>query len=514
MRRGGPALQAHAACAPTDPVSMNSAQEKLTVLEKLGYSLGDLAANLIFQTLVTFLAFFYTDVFRIPAGTAATIIFAVGLLGAFVFTPVMGLVADRTRTRWGKFRPWVLWTAVPFGVLSLLAFTTPDLGEHGKVSYALATYTLLVLVYVANNLPYSALSGVLTGSMEQRNSLSSWRFVAVMVAQFIIQVLLLPLVLLLGHGDKAHGFHVVMTAFAVIGTVFFLVTFFTTRERVAPVQQRASSIREDLADLARNRPWQIMLLVTILVFVNLALKGGMYVYYFKYYMDGAALADFLDRIGFEHVVAGLDRLLRGLGLGGFQWPQDAATSTFSLFNALGIIFMIVGIGCSKRLADRYGKRNVFGGALLASTLFLLAFEAYPPGAVGLVVVSYIFHGFFYGITTPLLWAMIADVADYSEWKNRRRATAMIFSAMLCGLKLGLSLGGALVAGILAHYGYRPDAPAQDPAVVDGIRLTVSVFCSVPFLLAVALLFLYEIDKPMESRIERELDTRRLAGEGA
>ena len=493
---------------------MNSAQEKLSVLEKLGYSLGDLAANLIFQTLVTFLAFFYTDVFRIPAGTAATIIFAVGLLGAFVFTPVMGLVADRTRTRWGKFRPWVLWTAVPFGVLSLLAFTTPDLGEHGKVTYALATYTLLVLVYVANNLPYSALSGVLTGSMEQRNSLSSWRFVAVMVAQFVIQVLLLPLVLLLGHGDKAHGFHVVMTAFAVIGTVFFLVTFFTTCERVAPVQQQASSIREDLADLARNRPWQIMLLVTILVFVNLALKGGMYVYYFKYYMDETALADFLGRIGFEHVVAGLDQLLHGLGLGSFQWPHDAATSTFSLFNALGIIFMIVGIGCSKRLADRYGKRNVFGGALLASTLFLLAFEAYPPGAVGLVVVSYIFHGFFYGITTPLLWAMIADVADYSEWKNRRRATAMIFSAMLCGLKLGLSIGSALVAGILAHYGYRPDAPAQDPAVVDGIRLTVSVFCSVPFLLAVALLFLYEIDKPMESRIEQELDTRRLVGEGA
>lgn len=491
-----------------------NASQKLSVTEKLGYSLGDLAANLIFQTLVTFLAFFYTDVFRIPAATAATIIFAVGLLGAFVFTPVMGLVADRTHTRWGRFRPWVLWTAVPFGVLSLLAFSTPDLGEGGKVIYALATYTLLVLVYVANNLPYSALSGVLTGNMEQRNSLSSWRFVAVMVAQFIIQVLLLPLVLLLGHGDKAHGFQVVMTAFAVVGTVFFLITFFTTRERVVPAQQQASSIREDLADLARNRPWQIMLLVTVLVFVNLALKGGMYVYYFKYYMDEPALANFLGRIGFPHVVAALDGLLHALGLGGFQWPQDAPTSTFSLFNALGIIFMIVGIGCSKPLADRYGKRNVFGGALLVSTLFLLAFDVYPPDAVGLVVGSYIFHGFFYGITTPLLWAMIADVADYSEWKNRRRATAMIFSAMLCGLKLGLSIGGALVAGILAHYGYRPEAAVQAPAAVNGIRLAVSVFCSVPFLLAVALLFRYEIDKPMESRIERELDARRLAGEGA
>lgn len=491
-----------------------SVSPKLSATEKLGYSLGDLAANLIFQTLVTFLAFFYTDVFRIPARTAATIIFVVGLLGAFVFTPLMGLVADRTRTRWGRFRPWVLWTAVPFGVLSLLAFSTPDLDTNGKVVYALATYTLLVLVYVANNLPYSALSGVLTGNMEQRNSLSSWRFVAVMVAQFVIQVLLLPLVLLLGHGDKARGFHVVMTAFAVIGTVFFLITFFTTRERVVAAQQQASSIREDLADLMRNRPWQIMLLVTVLVFVNLSLKGGMYVYYFKYYMGEPALARFLGRIGFPHVVAGLDAMLRTLGLGGFQWPQDAPTSIFSLFNALGIIFMIVGIGCSKRLAGRYGKRNVFGGALLISTLFLLAFDFYPPDAVGLVVGSYICHGFFYGITTPILWAMIADVADYSEWKNHRRATAMIFSAMLCGLKLGLSIGGALVAGILAHYGYRPEAATQAPAVVAGIRLAVSVFCSVPFLLAVALLFCYEIDKPMESQIERELDARRLVDEGA
>ena len=487
---------------------MNDSQ-KLSVTEKVGYSLGDLAANLIFQTLVTFLAFFYTDVFRIPAGTAATIIFVVGLLGAFVFTPAMGLIADRTSTRWGKFRPWVLWTAVPFGLLSLLAFSTPALGEQGKVTYALVTYTLLVLVYVANNLPYSALSGVLTGNMEQRNSLSSYRFVAVMLAQFIIQVLLLPLVLILGGGDKARGFHAVMMLFAGVGTVFFLITFFTTRERVVPVQARASSVREDLADLARNRPWWIMLAVTVLVFVNLALKGGMYIYYFKYYLSGAKLAEFLGGIGFNGFIADVDRLLAGLGLGGFHWPQNAPTSAFSLFNALGIVFMIVGIGFSRPLADRFGKRNVFGGALLASTLFLLVFYFYPPDAIGLVIGSYIFHGFFYGITTPLLWAMIADVADYSEWKNHRRATAIIFSAMLCGLKLGLSIGGALVAGILAFCGYRPDAATQLPGVAGDIRLTVSVLCSIPFLLAVALLFLYEIDKPMESRIERELGARRL-----
>ncbi|WP_114240251.1 MFS transporter [Dyella sp. C9] len=488
---------------------MNSTSEVLSVTEKVGYSLGDLAANLIFQTLVTFLAFFYTDVFRIPAGTAATIIFVVGMLGAFVFTPIMGLVADRTRTRWGKFRPWVLWTAIPFGALSLLAFSTPALGEQGKVTYAMATYTLLVAVYVANNLPYSALSGVLTGSMAQRNSLSSYRFVAVMVAQFIIQVLLLPLVLILGDGDKARGFHNTMTVFAIVGTLFFLVTFFTTRERIVPVQDQASSVRDDLADLLRNRPWQIMLLITVLLFINLALKGGMYIYYFKYYLNEADLAGFLERVGFNGLIGGLTHLLSSMGMTEFRWPKDAPPSAFSLFNALGIIFMIVGISFSKRLADRFGKRDVFGAALFVSTLFLLAFYAYPPNAIGLVVGSYILHGFFYGITIPLLWAMIADVADYSEWKNRRRATAIIFSAMLCGLKVGLSVGGALVAGILAHYGYVAEAASESPEVVNGIRLTVSVLCSVPFLVAVLLLFLYKINKPMELRIERELGERRL-----
>ncbi|MFC4525887.1 MFS transporter [Dyella halodurans] len=489
---------------------MNSTSQKLSVTEKVGYSLGDLSANLIFQTLVTFLAFFYTDVYRIPAGSAATIIFIVGILGAFVFTPIMGLIADRTHTRWGKFRPWVLWTALPFGALSLLAFSTPNLGEQGKITYALATYSLLVLVYVANNLPYSALSGVLTGSMEQRNSLSSYRFVAVMVAQFIIQVLLLPLVLILGNGDKARGFQHTMALFAIVGTVFFLVTFFTTRERIVPTAGQNSSVREDLADLAKNRPWQIMLLVTVLIFVNLALKGGTYIYYFKYYLSEPTLASFLDQIGFNGLIAGLNRLLAGMGLTGFRWPQDAPTSAFSLFNALGIIFMIVGIGFSKRLADRFGKRDVFAGALFVSTLFLLAFYFYAPGAIGLIVVSYIFHGFFYGITIPLLWAMIADVADYSEWKNHRRATAIIFSAMLCGLKFGLSLGGALVAGILAHYGYSADLSVQSPEVVNGIRLTVSLFCSIPFLLGVVLMFFYKIDKSAELRIEHELGERRLA----
>lgn len=483
--------------------------ETLSVREKVGYSLGDLAANLIFQTLITYLAFFYTDVYRIPAATAAKIIFAVGLLGAFVFTPVVGLLADRTRTRWGKFRPWILWTAIPFGVLSLLAFSTPDLGDRGKVIYALTTYTLLVLVYASNNLPYSALSGVLTGNMAQRNSLSAYRFVAVMIAQFIVQVLLLPLVLILGDGDKVRGFEQVMTLFAITGTIFFLITFLTTRERIVPTPEQKSGVKQDLVDLSRNGPWLVMLALTILVFVNLALKGGMYIYYFQYYLDETALAGFLQGIGFNGFIATINAGLAAAGLTQFEWPKDAPTSAFSLFNAGGIIFMILGITLSQRLANRYGKRNVFGGALLVSTLFLLAFFFYSPDSIGLVFISYVLHGFSYGITIPLLWAMIADVADYSEWKNNRRATAIIFSAMLCGLKIGLSIGGALVAGILAFYGYDADASAQAPQTVSGIRMAVSIYASIPFLIAVAMLSLYKIDKAMESRIERDLAERRL-----
>jgi GPH family glycoside/pentoside/hexuronide:cation symporter len=300
----------------------------------------------------------------------------------------------------------------------------------------------------------------------------------------------------------------VMTVFAVVGTVFFLITFATTRERIVPTKAQSGGVMQDLADLARNRPWQVMLALTVLVFINLALKGGTYIYYFQYYMDEAALAGFLADSGFNGFIAAVNATLTGAGLAGFTWPEDPATSTFSLFNGSGILCMILGIGVSRKLADRFGKRDVFGGALFVSTLFLLAFYVFPPTAVALAFGAFMLHGFCYGITIPLLWAMIADVADYSEWKNHRRATAIIFSAMLCGLKIGLSVGGALVAGILAHYGYQAGADEQSAAVVDGIRLTVSVYCSIPFLVAVALLFLYRIDKPMETRIEHELDQRR------
>jgi glycoside/pentoside/hexuronide:cation symporter, GPH family len=488
---------------------MIATSQKLSVLEKVGYSLGDLAANLIFQTLMTFLAYFYTDVYKIPAGTASVIIFTGGFFGAF-FNVVMGAIADRTNTRWGKFRPWILWTSIPFGVLALLAFSTPNFGETGKVIYALVTYFLLVIIYSANNLPYSALSGVITGDMKERNSLSSYRFVAVMIAQFIIQSLLLPLVLSLGHGDKAAGFEKVMMFFAITGVVCFIITFLTTRERIIPAQEQKSSVRTDLTDLSKNKPWIIMLVLTILVFITLALKGGMYIYYFKYYLNEAAQAAFLENIGFNNFISGLNKTITGIGLGAFQWPQDAPASANSLFNAGGIIFMIAGIMFSKPLADRFGKRDVFGIFLFLSAVCLLMFNFYSSESIGIVFITQILHGFFYGVTIPLLWAMIADVADYSEWKNNRRATAIIFSAMIFGLKIGLSIGGALGAGLLAKYGYVAEVPQQTASTVSGIKMSVSIYPALIFIVGAAILAWYKISKKMELTIESDLKVRRNA----
>ena len=462
---------------------------KLPLREKIGYSLGDLAANLIFQTFMTFLAFYYTDVYKVPSGAASAIIFTGGMIGAF-FNPIMGMIADRTNTRWGKFRPWILWTSIPFGVMTVLTFTTPDFSEKGKIIYALITYMLLVLVYSANNLPYAALSGVLTGNIAERNSISSYRFVAVMVAQFIVQVLALPMVMIVGDGDKAKGFEIVMTAFAAIGVVFFIITFLTTRERVTPKSGQVSSIKEDLGDLVRNRPWIIMLALTVLVFITLSIKGGSYVYYFKNYVDEAALTSFFNKVGVNNIKG----LVSDIG--------------FSTFNAGGIIFMIVGIAFSKGMADKYGKRDVFGISLFLSTLFILVFVFFPPEAVVLMFVSQILHGFFYGLTIPLLWAMIADVADYSEWKNNRRATAIIFSAMIFGLKMGLSIGGAMVSGLLGIFGYDEALNVQPDSAINGIRLLVSVVPSIPFLIGASLLFFYPINKKVEVQLETELSERR------
>ena len=448
---------------------MTSGTERLSVREKVGYGIGDAAANFIFQTMVIFQLAFYTDTFGITAAAAGTLFLVVRVWDA-VFDPVMGVVADRTKTRWGKFRPWVLWTAVPFGIMGFLTFVTPPFGAHGKLVYAYVTYIVLMMVYSANNLPYSALSGVMTGDVGERTSLSSYRFVFAMSAQLVIQGLALPMVKHFGGGNDAHGYQVTMGIFSALAIVFFFITFASTKERIQPAPDQKSSIAQDFGDLFRNGPWLAMFVLTIVLFITLALRGGVVLYYFKYY------------VGRENL--------------------------FSLFNVLGTGATIVGVVLSKPLAMRLGKRNLFIAGLVFTVVFTAAFALLPPPAVGLMIATEMLRQFAYGFTIPLLWAMMADVADYSEWKNRRRATGVVFSAIVFGLKAGLGVGGAIGGYLLSAYGYVPNA-VQSAGVLSGIRLMMSLFPALGFSLCVVCLLCYRIDRRLELQLADELALRRL-----
>jgi sugar (glycoside-pentoside-hexuronide) transporter len=445
--------------------------DRLSVKEKVGYALGDTAANFIFQTMVMFQLAFYTDTFGITAAAAGTLLVVVRVWDA-IFDPLMGIIADRTRTRWGKFRPWVLWTAVPFGVMGFLTFVTPDFTESGKLVYAYVTYIVLMMVYSANNLPYSALSGVMTGDQGERTSLSSYRFVFAMLAQLIVQGLALPMVSYFGGGSSAQGYQYTMALFSTLAVGFFVITFLSTRERIRPDPAQSMSLGVHLKDMTRNVPLLAMFVLTLILFITLSMRGSVVFYYFRYYVE-----------------------------------TDNYEYLFSLFNVLGTASTIIGIFFSKRLAMRFGKRDVFIGGLLGTTVCTAAFVFLPPHAVTLMFATEMLRQFLYGFTIPLLWAMMADVADYSEWKTGRRATGMIFSAIVFALKAGLGFGGAITGYVLSIYGYVPNMEQAETAL-NGIVMTMSVFPAITFGACVVCLLFYGITKQTETVMTTELAERR------
>jgi GPH family glycoside/pentoside/hexuronide:cation symporter len=442
--------------------------ERLSVKEKIGYGLGDTAANFIFQTMIVFQLSFYTDTYGLAAAAAGTLFMVVRVWDA-VFDPLMGLIADRTNTRWGKFRPWILWTAAPFGLMGVLTFMTPDFGPSGKLIYAYVTYILLMMVYSANNLPYSALTGVITGDIRERTSLSSYRFVCAMLGAFVVQCLALPMVKYFGHGDNARGYRTTMGLLSLVAVGLFVVTFLTVRERIQPDPGQKSPTLRDFAGLARNGPWIALFALTVLIFVGYTMRAGAMVYYFKYF------------VGQEDL--------------------------FSVFNVCGLAAVIIGIVFSTPLAVRFGKRELYIVSLFLSAVFMSVFLVIPAHAVGLMFAVEVLRQLTYGLTTPLLWVMMADVADYGEWTTGRRATGIVYSALVFGLKVGLGLGGGIGGWVLARYGYVPNA-AQSPHALLGIRLTASVLAATPYFLGVVCLLFYKIGKQLNIQMTEELAERR------
>lgn len=501
-------------------ITRDPAHVKLSFREKAGYSLGDSSANLVFQLLIIFQAGFYTDVMGISAAALGTMLLLVRFSDA-ITDPLMGVISDRTDTKWGKFRPWLLWSALPFAGLFWLAFSVPDLSESGRLWYAVGTYTLLMVAYTMNNVPYSALTGVMTADTNERTSISQYRFFAAMVTAFIVQGFTLPLVQKFGARpdgtiDEAAGWSATVAIYAVVAVVFFVITFFSVKERVEPIAEQVSDPKQDLRDLRKNRAWLAMFGMTLFVFVTLSLRGSSTYYYFTYFVDPDALTGLVQAAGLfssDGTLSAGERFLDVFGL--IVTPGDSPTAVgFSLFNMVGSLVSILGVIAAKPLSVRFGKKAVFTVGLAGAALVQAAFVVLGPTQVTAMFVLSILGTLAYGPTIPLLWAMIADTADYAEWKTGRRATGVVYSGVTFALKAGLGLGGAFAGWILAAYGYEV-ATARTPEVLEGIRMSLSVYSAIPFALGVVCMLFYPITKALEHEITADLAARRTsAGPGA
>jgi sugar (glycoside-pentoside-hexuronide) transporter len=447
---------------------MSEVSGKLSFGEKFGYGLGDMAANFVFQAMMALQLNFYTDTFGLTPAQAGTMFLVVGL-GAAFFNPVMGMIADRTKSRWGRFRPWLLWTAVPFGVIGVLTFTTPQMSAPAKLMYAWLTYLAMRLIYTINNVPYASLTGVMTDDPNERNSIATYRQMFANGAGFIVQSLAVPMVLYLGRGNSARGYQLTMGSFLVTSVVMFLIAFAVTKERIQPDPKQESSVMQDLGDLVKNGPWVALFLATTFYFIALMIRGSVMLPYFKYCAGNQLL--------------------------------------FSWFNGFGLTAVLIGVACSTALTKRMGKRLVFLLSMVLAGLFCIVLFFVPATATVPIIGLEVLRQFAFGCSGPVLWSMMGDVADFGEWKTGRRATGTVTAAVVFALWIGLALGGAIAGWLLSLYGYQSNVEQTAQGLL-GIRLIASAYSGAAFLATAACLLFYGITMKLNMTISHDLSERR------
>ena len=445
--------------------------EQLSFREKLGYGLGDTASNFFFQVFNLFLMYYYTDIFGLaPAAVGAMFLVTKAIDAAS--DPIMGLIADRTNTRWGKYRPYILFGAIPYGLCGYAMFAGPELSDTGKLVYAYVTYTAMMLAYTVVNVPYSALMGVISPSSIERTKVASYRFICAFLAGWLIATFVGPLKTMIGGGDEALGFKLTMALFAVLSILLFWVTFATTKERVTPEPVK-SNVRQDFAALLSNGPWAVLFCSAIVTLMNIAVRNGSLLYYFKYYVgdDGTPMFLIFDKT--------------------------------AVFLSLGLLSMIGGIVLTKTLAEHFEKRALMIALTLLNAVSMGAFFFIPPDQYWMMVLVNCLGSFVIGPTPALVWSMYADCADYGEWKSGRRITALVFSTVQFAQKMGLAVGAGLLGIVLGAFGFVANEAQSDTSLL-GIRMMFSILPAALAILGAVFIYFYRIDAETISQMEDDL----------
>lgn len=500
--------------------------EKLSIREKFSYGFGDLASVLYWQTFMVYLTYFYTDVFGLTALAAGTMLGLSRSMDAF-FDPVMGMLADRTQTRWGKFRPYLLWMCVPFAVAGVLTFTTPgasvtnqldawfgpamkavlsglssafhgvgleglsnmahDLGSQvsGGLVWAIITYNLLMILYTAINIPYTAMLGVITSDPNERTALSSIKFSSAFTAGIVISAALLLLVKVLGHGSEPRGWQLAFVIVGIAAVGFFLITFFNTRERVRPPQTQKTSVLRDLGDLVTNGPWLILLFTTLTFILYVAVRSSVTTHYFKYYVGAQKIA-----VPF----------MGGARTFEFEWLVSA-------FNTTGQIASLLGAVLVPFYAKKVGRKVAFISLFLVAILSTAAFYVLKPDQVWLILGINLVGSITGGPLSALIWVMYADTADYAEWKKGRRATGLVFSASIFSQKQGWAIGAAVGLWLLSSVGFKANIE-QSPATLHGLVLLMSLIPAVFGVASIIFVIFYPLNEAKVAAIGAELQSRR------
>jgi GPH family glycoside/pentoside/hexuronide:cation symporter len=434
--------------------------------EKISYGVADMGFNFYWANIATFLMIFYTDVFGISAAAAASMMFMIKIINAFT-DPMIGAAADRTASRFGKFRPWLMWMALPLAGAAVLTYTTPSLEGDGKLAWAYGSYLLMMVCYTCVNIPYNALSGVMSADPQERSTINGLRFIFAFGGSTLVTAATPALVHWLGGGNEKLGWQLTMGAWGIAASILFVLTFANTRERIAPPPGQKSNVWQDVRDLAGNRPWVVLFFLALIIMVTITLRTTTAAYYFKYYVERPDL-------------------------------MAAFVPAYMLSAAAGASLTPV----MTRFVD---KRRLM--IILMSTTAVLSslFFIIPKDQVWLMFALQVGLGLALGPKSPLAFSMYADTADYNQWRTGRRATAMTFAAATFSQKLGTALAVAVIGSLFTALGYVPNA-AQSSGSQAGIVWLMSLIPAAFALLAVAVMFFYNLDSKTLQKIQADLAT--------